>query len=725
VTTSQSTTIRGARFYLPALVCVFVVLCLAYNAALPLFEAPDEGAHYIYVDYIAQNHALPSMVDLPSHEVSQPPLYYLLAAPLISWIDRSDFAVMYRPNPGLANGIVNDHLPQELAFPPTGVTLAIRILRLFSTLLGAVTILLVYLTVKTIFRRDDVALVALAVTAFNPKFLHMSSQFNNDIAVACAGALCLWVAARLMLQAKAPSTRQLLVLGATAGIATATKYSGMALVVSAAFAVTWCVLKLDRRRWRSLLATFAPWGALCTAGFGLTSGWLFLYNTLRYGSPLAATQFEHAHALGIRPVPLSAMEILDRVPKLFTSYWGEFGHGVQFPFTVDTVMWLVVAIIFIGVIVAAVRRQLPRELLLLVVTFLVTEAAFILWMRNQTGTENSRLISPAFAAISAYAAAGLLAWFPLRFRRSGAVGITVMSVCGGAVGLFLSLVPGYAMPAYLSSAQAAILPTQGAVKFDNGIELVSASIDRNRLQSGQELGVSVYWSATQPITDVYRVAVELRDDHDQVMGRMSTLPLAGRYATTQMLPGKVFRDDYRVRVEPANQAQIQRSMLRVYIGLYQHRSPFNVSHVLGSGAASAQIGLVKLQGAQPTYIAPTQPFSSTFGSLIGLEGYAVTTDTLTLYWRDLKTPPQDYTVFVHVLDASRQQIAQADAPVGYPLPYWDPGEQVIDVRRIAGIYKAASIQIGLYDPNTSQRLPAFHIDQSPWTDNSVVLPVLH
>src|SRR5437016_4443072 len=134
VSLTRSITSRPRALLLGGLILVFVALCAAYNFALPLFEAPDEGAHYIHVDYIARNRALPSMDALPSHEVSQPPLYYVLRAPLIAWIDRSDFSDLYRPNPGLENGIVNDHLPQERAFPPTGVTLAIRILRLFSTI---------------------------------------------------------------------------------------------------------------------------------------------------------------------------------------------------------------------------------------------------------------------------------------------------------------------------------------------------------------------------------------------------------------------------------------------------------------------------------------------------------------------------------------------------------------------------------------------------------------
>ena len=593
---------RSNRLLLSILLAIFVAWCVAYNLALPLFEAPDEGAHYIYVDYIATNRQLPSLEHMLSHEVSQTPLYYILGAPLIAWIDRSDFGEVYHTEPGLDNGIVNRHTPKECAFPPAGVTLAIRVLRLYSTVLGALTALFVYATVKTLFERSDVALVALAVTAFNPKFLHMSSQFNNDIALACTAALCLWIAARMLKQPDPPVGRQWLALGASLGLAVAVKLSGFVLAAPVALTVVWCAVKATKSpemsdfssAGRCTQRNSAPksdisvfqrllrWSLLCVMGFVLTCGWLLIYYSVRYGNPLPL--FQEAHALGIRPQPLTLAEILSRMPQALTSYWGEFGHGVQFPTLVDQVMFAVVVIAVLGVIVAAIKRQLPAELTLLVIAFLAAFSAFIIWMRSQTGTENSRLLAPGFAAVSAFAAAGFMAWFPRRLRSAGAISLTALAVLGGGVGLLLALIPGYAMPTYLTDAQTAALAMNSGARFDNGIELVSADVHDRRLSSGDELAVSVYWSATRPITDVYRVAVELRDEGDNVLGRMSALPLAGRYATTQMEAGRIFRDDYRVLVSAT-----VRSLARVYVGWYEQRPPNGVSHVVNSGAASAQV----------------------------------------------------------------------------------------------------------------------------------------
>jgi hypothetical protein len=439
---------------------------------------------------------------------------------------------------------------------------------------------------------------------------------------------------------------------------------------------------------------------------------------VRYGHPLAATQFQRAHALGIRLVPLSVQEILARLPKVLTSYWGEFGHGVQFPFVVDTVMMVIVVITVAGLVVALVRHQLPGVLAVPVVAAAVTFAAFIVWMRNQTGTENARLLSPAFLTISALGAAGLLAWFPNRFRAASALALTALSVVGGTAGLFLSLVPGYAMPVYLTDAQTEMLPAQGVAQFDNGVELVAAAVEPRRVKPGQELAVSVYWRATQPITDVYRVVVEVRDEQDHSLGRMSTLPLAGRYATTQMQVNRVFHDEYRVEISGA-----MRALAHVYVGWYQQRPPNGISHVRGSGAASAQVGQIKVRGAQPPELIPPAPFSTTLGGIARLEGYQVIGDEITLYWRSLAAPAQNYTVFVHALDANGKITSQADAPIGYPISLWDVGEQIVDVHRVNGLASATTVRVGLYDPSTGQRLTAQRVDGTPWPDNAVDLPV--
>lgn len=74
---------------------VSAALMIAWSSAFPVFEGSDEAAHWRYANYLNQNHALP--LDGPScPEAAQPPLYYLLIAPLAVDVNCLQFAMWDR-----------------------------------------------------------------------------------------------------------------------------------------------------------------------------------------------------------------------------------------------------------------------------------------------------------------------------------------------------------------------------------------------------------------------------------------------------------------------------------------------------------------------------------------------------------------------------------------------------------------------------------------------------
>jgi hypothetical protein len=85
--------------------------------------------------------------------------------------------------------------------------------------------------------------------------------------------------------------------------------------------------------------------------------------------------------------------------------------------------------------------------------------------------------------------------------------------------------------------------------------------------------------------------------------------------------------------------------------------------------------------------------------------------TIKLYWRALAVMDEDYTVFVHLLDASGQIVAHKDdQPEGgkYPTSFWDVGETVADGYIVAlpadlaaGDYR---LEIGVYRAGDGARL---------------------
>ncbi len=106
------------------------------------------------------------------------------------------------------------------------------------------------------------------------------------------------------------------------------------------------------------------------------------------------------------------------------------------------------------------------------------------------------------------------------------------------------------------------------------------------------------------------------------------------------------------------------------------------------------------------------------GQIDPLEGAAITTFApgapaqINLYWRVLKATGIDYVLFVHVVDAAGNRVAQRDLPLRvdeYPSSRWQTAELVIDRADLPlpalppGTYQ---VLIGLYDPADGARLPS-------------------
>lgn len=104
---------------------------------------------------------------------------------------------------------------------------------------------------------------------------------------------------------------------------------------------------------------------------------------------------------------------------------------------------------------------------------------------------------------------------------------------------------------------------------------------------------------------------------------------------------------------------------------------------------------------------------------IRLAGYALTPESrpggellLALRWESLRPVDYDYQVFVHLLNANDEKLAQRDGqPVQWmrPTSTWQPGEEIVDRYGLLlprdlpqGSY---TIAVGLYDPVSGQRLP--------------------
>ncbi|MFX1554325.1 MAG: DUF2142 domain-containing protein [Promethearchaeota archaeon] len=155
-----------------------------YAVVIPPWQAPDEPSHFAYVQFLRQNHCLPSFQRIPASDgiltsmsrygfwrlrshllgptdptedrelrvaSKHPPLYYLLATVLLTPLRSAD------------------------------IICQLCVLRLASVAMGALTVLLAYQTAKMLF--SDNPWLPLAVASFIallPMHTFMSASVNND-----------------------------------------------------------------------------------------------------------------------------------------------------------------------------------------------------------------------------------------------------------------------------------------------------------------------------------------------------------------------------------------------------------------------------------------------------------------------------------------------------------------------------------------------------------------
>ena len=140
--------------------------------------------------------------------------------------------------------------------------------------------------------------------------------------------------------------------------------------------------------------------------------------------------------------------------------------------------------------------------------------------------------------------------------------------------------------------------------------------------------------------------------------------------------------------------------------------------------------------SQPEALATMRPLDYHLGPVIRLVGYNLATLKLSpgddlhlrLYWQADTKPERDYTIFVHVLDASGELVAQRDnmpRDETFPTTHWPVSQLINDFHHIplpsdmpAGEYR---IVIGMYIWQTGERLSVRRSNGDEIPDGAIVL----
>lgn len=391
------------RSGLVLVILAYLVIGVQYAVWTPAWQVPDEPAHYNVIRQIAQTGTLPRLEPgdydqaylarltgeqfpphLPLEQVQyqdyQPPLYYLLAAPVFL----------------LFNGAL---LP----------------LRLFSLLLGAGVLLAVYAALRRLAPSGAaLALTAAAFIAFIPQHTALMAGVNNDALSELMIALGVYWMVREINEP--PPTAY--ALGLVLGLAFITKVWAYILVpaIGVMLALRW--RREGGRNWqpiaRRAAEIFIPalligsfyWGRnvlVCGQLDFLCGQW---HNQVVVGQPATAWWIEQ----------FGWAAYLERYARFtFDSFWGVFGWmGVFLPEWLYQALLVFSVALLIGLAGAAPgwRRLTPaqREAAWVLAALALTTLALYAFYNLTFVQHQGRYLFPALSALGAAAAVSLWTW---------------------------------------------------------------------------------------------------------------------------------------------------------------------------------------------------------------------------------------------------------------------------------------------------------------------------
>ncbi len=254
---------------------------------------------------------------------------------------------------------------------------------------------------------------------------------------------------------------------------------------------------------------------------------------------------------------------------------------------------------------------------------------------------------------------------------------------------------------------------------------------------GDTVTVRLFWKSLAFSNRDHVVFAQLQSVPDfGVLGQFDRQPLEGVSRITLWRPGEVVVESYTFVVPPESTP----GKLIVITGLYEPTTLVRLPVTLPDGSTGDHVRVgVTLVGEPASAPQPAEALTYVSNDVtqIRLEGASLPNMPLhpgdfldlTLMWRTGQTPASDYTVFVHLLNAQGELVAQADSqPMGgrAPTSLWQPLERIRDPHALnlptdlaTGEYRVA---IGLYNSATGERLAWLDEAENPQVDNRIVLP---
>jgi hypothetical protein len=628
--------------------------------------------------------------------------------------DLANIITLSNPFVGYRSGLVgNDNKNSFLhtnseAFPFHDSVLGLHLVRLITVTLSGLTLLTIYGLAQFVFGSASwLAVLTLSAVAFNPMYISQSGMINNDGLVALASHMFLLLSLRAMDQ---NSARTMLAAGAVWGVGVLSKMS--ALTLAFPFGVMLSIQFVRRRSIRPVLIQF---GLTTLPAAALAGPWL-LRNWRQYGeltglSAMMAVTGEHG--------PPRWAQALSLLPWTFTTFWARFGPGfIPSPDWALALFGLLSGAAAVGWAMIILRRRpwpmgfdLPLHPWMVLWAAAAATEAGIFYNSSLVGSgAQGRYLFVVAGPIAALLVAGwaALVSHQIRAKLIGAL----------LVGLFL--LAGYLTFGVLGRAFAPP-PIYSAQVFDQSqiqypldliyagrIRLRGYSLEQESSRPGADLRVTLYWEALAPSADNYTEFVQLVTPQGAPIAGRDTHPGLGNYITSRWKPGIVIADTLPL---PIPASVTVPGYYDLAVGLNSSSgSRLPITNAAGEIVGTTVIGRVRIMPLPSSGPVGTA-IETTFGQSVELSACDVNgVEDLRLQWRALERPADDFTIFVHFLNAEGGMLAQADHIPNnglFPTTAWRVGDSFWESVPIPHQAQGASqIRVGLYVLATLERLAA-------------------
>jgi len=432
------------RYWVIPLIFLYLLLGWQYATRTPAWQVPDEPAHYNYIRQLAENRRLPIIemgdwdsayqnllvssgfdpqhtadLDRIQYEDHQPPLYYLLAAPLYSLTDGN-----------------------------------LTTLRLFSVLLGAGAVLGAFFAGLRLFGQQPwVAVGAAGFVAFVPQNLAMLGGVNNDALSGSIAGLSLWAVVVYLHTGNRP--QHAAGLGILVGLAFLTKSTIYFLAGVAGLAILlrgwragWSRYRLAQAIAAFLLPALLLGGLWWGRSVQVYGGTDFL--GLQRHDEVAAGQLQTQDYIQRDLDGDSGLYRKNLAYTTFHSFWGQFGWmALPMPPRIYRILLAICAglLLGFGVYLGREWRVLtpPQRdsLVLFGVVVALTAAAYGLYNRQFVQFQG-RYLFPALLPLGMVASLGVWGWAGIFAQRLPLLRwVVVLAV------LLLALLAWYALHRYI------------------------------------------------------------------------------------------------------------------------------------------------------------------------------------------------------------------------------------------------------------------------------------